>query len=35
MTPQKDTRVITTRGLTRDAKTALGVYAAIICPMPV
>jgi hypothetical protein len=24
-----------TKGLTRDAKTALGAYAAIICPMPV
>lgn len=35
ITPQKDTKVVMTNGLTRDAKTAFGVYAAIICPMPV
>lgn len=35
MTPQKDTKVVMTNGFTRDANTALGAYAAIICPMPV
>jgi hypothetical protein len=35
MTPQKETNVVMTRGLTSDAKTAFGVYAAIDCPIPV
>jgi hypothetical protein len=35
ITPQNETRVVITKGFTRDAKTAFGVYAAIICPIPV
>jgi len=35
LTPQKETRVTMTSGLTREAKTALGVYAAMDWPMAV
>lgn len=34
-TPQKETSVTMTSGFTKEAKTALGVYAAMDCPTPV
>lgn len=34
-TPQKEVSVTMTNGLTSEAKTAFGVYAAIACPMAV